>query len=138
MCKNMFKVSLILLLAISSNGQEYCISESDCSTFHVCGDESVLLHCPKGLAFNETIQECDYAKNVPGCELNNLRCTDSDQKYAVGCGFYRFCDSLEEHPCPSNTAFNEDIQACDYPGNVTGCEHYTPSILTVEGESLLI
>jgi len=97
------------------------------------------------LAFNPESGVCDWPYNVPGCEdqettpsdgttndpAPNDHCSPGDPMLAVDgdCGSFLECDpnddgsySYQAKQCEEGLAFNPELQICDWPYNVPGCQ----------------
>ena len=55
------------LLKECRKGYELVSDPYDCGSYYVCKANKFAL-CPNNLAFNQTLQYCDYPINVEGCE----------------------------------------------------------------------
>uniref|UniRef100_H2YNW8 chitinase n=1 Tax=Ciona savignyi TaxID=51511 RepID=H2YNW8_CIOSA len=161
----MFSVAILSLIALVSaqnavtegpacdvseryqcNGQIGLIaSTTDCHVFYNC-DRNIQTPCPStcspGLAFDESIQTCNWESLVPTCNLipkarasGDPACADNERYQCNGqigliasttdCHVFYNCDANIQAPCPSTCspglAFDESIQTCNWESLVPTC-----------------
>ncbi|RWS02833.1 Chondroitin proteoglycan 2-like protein [Dinothrombium tinctorium] len=125
--------------------------ERVCSVFIQCTNGEAYEHsCPENLYFNDQKGVCDWSDSVDGCNLPyslGFSCPEYKEEEYLQYGDPRFPDPsdcrklyvcirhvynkqnvlLPRHlSCEEGKVYNQEIQECDYPENVRGCENYYP------------
>merc|ERR1712168_13304 len=122
----------------------------DCHDYYTCsvqnGEWIIQEHSCGELAFNPESGTCDWPYNVPACDDQSTtqkdgstvtpgpgrRCTAGDPMLPVpgDCSSFYECDPRADgsgseyvkKQCGDGLAFNPDLQICDWPSNVAGCD----------------
>ncbi|CAI4226924.1 unnamed protein product [Auanema sp. JU1783] len=115
--------------AVSECERDGIIPSKTCSPMFITCSNGVshVMSCPPSLVFDRRIQACEFPANVYECQASSLP-TDclEDGLFSFGNCSDKFIACTNGRAitmnCPSELAFDESKQLCDYPFDVAECE----------------